>query len=69
MDIILVDPVWKLVPKEARDLIDRMLAYDPAVRITAEQAFAHPWLLKSSAFFFDSLAAKELLDNLKSFSV
>lgn len=36
--------IWKSVSKEAKDLIKKLLTYDPAERISAEQALRHPWI-------------------------
>jgi len=36
--------VWKSVSKEAKDLIKKLLTYDPAERISAEQALKHAWI-------------------------
>ncbi|CAG8642426.1 8990_t:CDS:2 [Acaulospora morrowiae] len=37
------DDYWANISDEAKDLIDKMLAYDPDRRITAHDALAHPW--------------------------
>lgn len=37
---------WKDISEEAKDLIRNLLVVDPAKRITAEQALAHPWIAK-----------------------
>jgi len=36
--------VWSSTSKEAKDLVKKLLTYDPADRIDAEQALAHPWI-------------------------
>jgi calcium-dependent protein kinase len=36
--------IWKSVSKEAKDLIKKLLTYDPAERISAEGALKHPWI-------------------------
>jgi serine/threonine protein kinase len=41
--------VWKNVSKEAKDLIKKLLTYDPAERISAEQALKHPWIADHSS--------------------
>lgn len=37
---------WKNISNEAKDLIKKMLIYDPNQRITAEAALNHPWIKK-----------------------
>ena len=39
---------WRGVSETAKDLVRRLLTVDPALRITVEQALAHPWLQVSS---------------------
>ena len=36
--------VWPVISPEAKDLVAKLLTFDPAQRISAEQAFQHPWL-------------------------
>ncbi|KNC48089.1 CAMK/CAMK1 protein kinase [Thecamonas trahens ATCC 50062] len=42
-------PYWDGVSASARDLIDHLLVVDPAARLTARQALAHPWISGTSA--------------------
>jgi len=35
---------WKRISKSAKDLIERMLTMDPKLRISAEEAYRHPWI-------------------------
>ncbi|KZV71521.1 Pkinase-domain-containing protein [Peniophora sp. CONT] len=40
-------PLNKVIPNadpQALDLLEKLLAFDPAARLTVEQAIAHPWL-------------------------
>lgn len=37
-------PVWRTVSAAAKDLVRRLIVVDPAQRLTAQQALAHPWL-------------------------
>lgn len=38
---------WEDISKEAKDLISKLLTYQPAYRISAEEALKHPWILKN----------------------
>jgi tRNA A-37 threonylcarbamoyl transferase component Bud32 len=38
------DPVWQVISKEAKDLIQGMLEVDPVMRLTMDQVINHPWL-------------------------
>lgn len=35
---------WNSISSDAKDLITKLLTIDPAVRLTAKEALAHPWL-------------------------
>ncbi|CAO3652915.1 unnamed protein product [Mucor hiemalis] len=35
---------WSDISQSAKNLIDRLLTFDPNQRITAEEALAHPWI-------------------------
>ena len=37
---------WKNISNDAKDLIKKMLTYDPAQRITADASLSHPWIVK-----------------------
>ena len=34
---------WKLISKDAKDLIQKLLKYDPNQRISAKDALQHQW--------------------------
>lgn len=39
-------PEWNRISKEAKDLVSKMLEYDPDIRISAREAMKHEWLNK-----------------------
>ncbi len=41
--VTFVDQYWKQLSPEARDITEKMVAKDPAERITAAKALKHPW--------------------------
>lgn len=58
---------WGVVSGEAKDFITKLLATDPAKRLTAKQSMLHPWLLKGD----HEMVAKHLegtLNSLKGFN-
>ena len=57
---------WSKVSQEAKNLIDRMLTYDPEKRISAQECLTDPWIQKNSANL--PLNSKVLL-NLGNFNV
>jgi calcium-dependent protein kinase len=60
---------WMNVSKEAKDLITRMLAYNPKDRISALEALNHPWIISFSKVdktLHKAIALKSLM-HLKKF--
>lgn len=37
-------PVWQLISDEAKDLITKLLDRQADMRLTAEEAYNHPWI-------------------------
>jgi len=60
---------WKNISNEAKDLIKKMLIYDPNQRITAEAALNHPWIKKKVNEQSDPKATFNALQNLRNFRV
>mmetsp|Transcript_99269 Transcript_99269/g.155225 ORF Transcript_99269/g.155225 Transcript_99269/m.155225 type:complete len:519 (+) Transcript_99269:60-1616(+) len=66
---------WKLVSKDAKDLIDRMLTIsteEPTIvsrkcRCTAEYAMNHTWIKEQAPNSTDAMLNTKMVDNLKSF--
>ena len=59
--------VWRSISDEAKDLVRKMLTYDPAERISAEQALAHPWIADNASVAVDGSTAANALGNLQNF--
>ncbi len=62
---------WVSVSNEAKDLILRMLVYDPKERISADEAILHPWIAsqsKGEKLLHQQIATESLLQ-LKHFMV
>lgn len=38
---------WSFISDEAKDLISKMLKYEAKDRISATEAYAHPWILSN----------------------
>ena len=59
---------WSNISKEAKDLIAKMLTYDPNERISALEAFHHPWIIAfKDNKIFKSPTALHSLSHLKKF--
>jgi calcium-dependent protein kinase len=37
-------PEWKTISKDAKDLIKKLLTYDPSKRPSAKEALQHKWI-------------------------
>ena len=63
----LTSGIWKTVSKEAKDLVKKLLTYDPSERINAEDALKHPWIADRESMKIDSKTAENALSNLQNF--
>lgn len=64
------EPEWDDISYEAKDLVRKMLEYDPSKRINAGDALQHPWIKKEAANVkVDKKTATKTLSNLKNFRV
>jgi len=59
--------VWKSITTEAKELIQRLLTYDPAERISAEDALNHTWIANNSSCVIDQKTAENALSSLQNF--
>jgi calcium-dependent protein kinase len=61
-------PKWDHISEEAKDFIRRMLVYNPAKRMTAEQALKHPWLQRAKHEADSRPLDPEILTSLRDFA-
>jgi calcium-dependent protein kinase len=62
--------VWTSISDAAKNLIKKMLEYDPKKRITAEQAYNDVWIQQqSNKEDIDKPVAASILNNLRQFTV
>eukprot|EP00916_Digyalum_oweni_P019570 GHVL01032579.1.p1 GENE.GHVL01032579.1~~GHVL01032579.1.p1 ORF type:complete len:476 (-),score=73.57 GHVL01032579.1:69-1496(-) len=58
---------WKNVSNEAKDLIRKLLKFQPEERISGAQCLQHPWIVHLAASASDMPITKTLVDNFKTF--
>lgn len=61
--------IWESISDSAKDLILKMLNYNPEARISASEAYMHPWLQKQDFKTLKSELVNEISDNLTKFCV
>lgn len=61
------DACWSTISDKAKNLITKLLTYDPEHRPSAEEALKHPWITEMSNQQVDSSVAMGALSNLKNF--
>lgn len=54
-------PAWSVISAEARDLVLRLMCYDPARRATADEAMQHPWIKQKASLSQSPLALQSEL--------
>jgi len=64
----LTGPRWKVLSKEAKDLVHRMMKRDPERRYSALEALNHPWIINNCSDDANRSEAKSLLTEVASFN-
>ena len=60
------DKRWKRASKEVKDLIQRLLIYQPKKRLTALQALGHPWFkITNSNILYDNIPKDDIIECIK----
>ena len=60
------DKRWKMASREVKDLIQRLLVYNPKRRLTALEALRHPWFkLSDSNILYDNVPKNDVIDCIK----
>ncbi|KAJ3008739.1 hypothetical protein HKX48_008373 [Thoreauomyces humboldtii] len=54
-------PWWDSVSDEAKDMVTRLLNVNPDLRLSAEEALAHPWMVSGGSFVSSSTSTDSLL--------
>lgn len=64
------EPEWDDISEDAKDLVRKMLEYDPSKRISASDALQHTWIKKyAQDEKVERTVATRTLSNLKNFRV
>jgi calcium-dependent protein kinase len=67
---LFIEPEWDDVSDDAKDLVKKLLTYDPAKRISAADALQHRWIkTQSSHEKVEKTVAAKTLSNLRNFRV
>lgn len=60
---------WQTISEDSKNLIRKMLEYDPKLRLSAEESINHPWIKRYANESVDKPLAISALNNLKTFRV
>jgi len=61
-------PRWENISSEGKDFVRRLLVYNPAKRMTAEDALNHPWLHRAKSDTESAPLDPEIIVTLREFS-
>jgi len=61
-------PVWQSISDEAKDLINKLLDRQADMRLTAQEAYEHPWIqLQRQKEFGDVEISKDVFSNMQNY--
>ncbi len=70
MTIQYIEPEWEEISPEGKDLVKKLLTYDPNSRISAADALQHPWIrMHAEDEKLEKSIATKALGNLRNFRV
>lgn len=70
MNNLWLEPEWDDVSEDAKDLVRKLLTYDPTKRISAGDALQHKWIRTMAVQTkLESDVATKTLSNLRNFRV
>jgi calcium-dependent protein kinase len=62
------NPVWNDISKEAKDLISKLLERQADMRLTAEEAYNHPWIQRQKNKEFGEIHVdKQVFANMENY--
>ena len=56
---------WNLITEDAKDMVSKLLEYDPSKRITAQEALKHKWIKEKSVMDIDKNIIETTLMSLR----
>ena len=67
---IMKNKEWDKISKDAKDLVNKLLTYDPKERISTQEALSHTWFDKLEGIEenIDTKFAHKIFDNIRTFS-
>jgi calcium-dependent protein kinase len=66
--IYFLEEEWDAISKECKDLLSKMLKYDPKLRFSATECLSHPWF-KNNENTKANIVSKTTIENMRNFKV
>jgi len=65
--LTILEEEWEVISKEAKDLISKMLKYDPKLRYSAEECLKHGWFKTNENSKNNVPLSKTTIENMRQF--